>query len=194
MGYSGSHANGSYLVYMPDTKKFVVSRNVKFNEGKCDEVIRAAQATIARMEEFEAGASKIRTMVDEHTTSESEVPPDNELSRERPDSDTHLDPMNPETGTNEEITKAGKIAAAGAKFTKKQVSKKKTTMKLRMDDKIVWTRKPVKAPYINERVKAMDELTVEEALTRHYKDSEGNSVRYKRSDLIYDVCIPEGSN
>ena len=33
MGYSGSHANGSYLVYIPETKKYVVSRNVKFDEG-----------------------------------------------------------------------------------------------------------------------------------------------------------------
>jgi hypothetical protein len=98
-----------------------------------------------------------------------------------------LDPMNPETGTNEEITKAGQAAAAGAKFTKKQAPTKKKTLKLRIDDKLVWTKKTVKAPYINERVKAMDELTVEEALTRHYKDSEGTSVRYKRSDLIYDL-------
>ena len=81
MGYSGSHANGSYLVYIPETKKYVVSRNVKFDEGKCDEVIRAAQATIARMEEFEKGASKIKEMVNKHTAPGSDVPPANELSR-----------------------------------------------------------------------------------------------------------------
>ena len=38
MDYSESHANGSYLVYIPETKRYVVSRNVKFDEGKYDEV------------------------------------------------------------------------------------------------------------------------------------------------------------
>ena len=56
-----------------------------------------------------------------------------------------------------------------------------------MKDKLVWTKKTAKSPYINARVKAMAELTAEEALTRMYKDSEGESVRYKRSDLIYDL-------
>ena len=58
----------------------MVSINVKFDEGKCDEVIRADQATIARMEDFEKGASKIKEMVDEHTAPGSDVPPANELS------------------------------------------------------------------------------------------------------------------
>jgi hypothetical protein len=207
MGYSGSHANGLYVVYIPETKKYVVSRNVKFDEGKCDEVIHAAQATIVRIEEFEKGASKIRTMVDKHTAPGSDVPPANELLRLPFDHPLRhgeaidaarklgwgqtespaLDPMNPETGTNEEITKAGQTAAAGAKIAKKKAPAKKKTVKIRMNDKLMWTKKTAKAPYINERVKAMDELTVEEALTRRYRDSEGTSVLYKRADLIYDL-------
>jgi hypothetical protein len=33
MGYAASHSNGSHVVYMPDTNKYVVSRNVKIDEG-----------------------------------------------------------------------------------------------------------------------------------------------------------------
>ena len=181
MGYTGSHATGSYLVYIPETKRFVVSRNVKFNEGKCDDVIRAAQATIARMEEFEEGAAQMRRMVDHHTSSRPNEPPLNELSRAPPDhprsSEEIIDQINPETGTSEEIQQAGQTAVAAAKFVKKKpAKKKKNTVKLHLKDKLVWTRKTAKSPYINARCEAMDELTVEEALTRMYKDAEGVSV------------------
>ena len=54
------------------------------------------------------------------------------------------------------MTQAGQTAVAGAKFAKKKkTATKKKTVKLRMDDKLVWTKKAAKAPYINERVKAM---------------------------------------
>jgi hypothetical protein len=129
MGYSGSHATGSYLVYIPETKRFVVSRNVKFNEGKCDDVIRAAQATIARMEEFEEGAAQMKKMVDHHTNSGPDEPPVNELSRMPLDhprsSEETIDSINPETGTSEEIKQAGQTAVAGAKIVKKKPAKKK---------------------------------------------------------------------
>ena len=51
---------------------------------------------------------------------------------------------------------------------KKKAAPKKKTVKLHLKDKLVWTKKTARAPYINERVKAMDELAVEEALTRMY--------------------------
>ena len=96
---------------------------MKFDEGKCGEVVRAAQATSARVEEFEKGASKIKEMVDEHTAPGSDVSPANELFRlpfdhplrngEAIDSarklvwgqskSPALNPINPETGTSEEI-------------------------------------------------------------------------------------------
>ena len=142
MGYSGSHANGSYLVYIPETKRFVVSRNVKFNEGRCDDVIRAAQATIARMEEFKEGAAQVKKMVDKHTVSGSDVPLANKLSRMPFDhplrSEKNINPINPETGTIEESKQAGQTAVAGAKTAKKKkAAPKKKTVKLHLKDKLV---------------------------------------------------------
>jgi hypothetical protein len=146
------------------------------------------------MEEFEEGAAQMKKMVDKHTVSGSDVPPANELSRMPLDhpcsSEETIDPINPEAGTNEEIKQAGQTAVAGAKIVKKKpVKKKKKSVKLHLKDKLVWTRKTAKFPYINARVEVMDELTAEEALTRIYKDAEGVSVLYKRSDLIYDLDI-----
>ena len=173
MGYAASHANGSYVVYMPDTKRYVVSRNIKIDEGHCDAVIKSAQMTIGRLEKFEAQAGELSDAADQSDAAQT-------------------DELNPQAGTADEITEAGKLFSEGAKAGKKpKTSFTSTTkigkIKLTDDDIIIWTKKIAKSPYITGRCKDMDGLTVKEALNRMYKDAAGIAVKYKRSDLKYDI-------